>query len=274
MTSVLAAIPWDPYLTGLLATLIGVIVLCGSVYLLLTTNVGGRLGFLIAFTGLAGWMFLIGIIWWIYAIGLIGDLPEWNVKEVLTGDGIAFSQVDDVQELPVVEAGTVVDDTIVPSDWEYLDDDNPLRGEISSIADEVLVSDPAIVALAGASATTSDYLTTAAFQTGGDAYPELFGYDGKPLGWFHTPNHAVVQVQPALPAPPPDANVAPPPREPDLSAPVLSVVMVRDMGSVRFPPFLVTLASGIAFGVGAWLLHRRDHDLWAAQDADAKAASA
>ena len=41
----------------------------GSVYLILGTNIGARLGFLVALCGLAGWMALMGGIWWIY-IGL------------------------------------------------------------------------------------------------------------------------------------------------------------------------------------------------------------
>ena len=77
MTQALLAIQWDPDITGYLAVAIGVVVLCGSVYLLLATNVGTRLGFLISLCGLAGWMFLMGIIWWVYGIGLVGDGPVY-----------------------------------------------------------------------------------------------------------------------------------------------------------------------------------------------------
>ncbi len=38
----------------------------GSIYLLLATNLGGRLGFLVALTGLFGWMIIHSMIWWIY----------------------------------------------------------------------------------------------------------------------------------------------------------------------------------------------------------------
>ena len=41
-------ISWDPTIRGYLVVATGVAVLCGSVYLLLATNTGVRLGFLIA----------------------------------------------------------------------------------------------------------------------------------------------------------------------------------------------------------------------------------
>ena len=50
------ALSWDPAIRGILATAVGVVVLCGSVYLLLGTNLGARLGFLMAMAGLFGWM--------------------------------------------------------------------------------------------------------------------------------------------------------------------------------------------------------------------------
>ena len=50
--TLIALVGWDPVITGYLAVLISVLVLCGSVYLLLATNLGVRLGFLVAWTGL------------------------------------------------------------------------------------------------------------------------------------------------------------------------------------------------------------------------------
>lgn len=263
MTSVLAFVPWDPWIIGVLSVLISVVVLCGSVYLLLATNVGTRLGFLLAWTGFWAWMLLIGIIWWVYAIGLVGDIPEWEVDEVLSGDGITFAEVAEVRDLPVIAADDEV--TGVPEEWRSLGPSDPTRGEAQSIADEALLEDPAILALFDNVPGTDDYLTTAAFQAGGDRWPSLFGYDGKPLGWFGDPNRIVIQVQPALPDAAPDPNAAPPDREADLEQEVISVVLTRNQGSERFPPFLVTLASGIAFALGAYLLHERDKALWAAQ---------
>ena len=52
--------------------------LCGSIYLILATNLGARLGFLVTLAGLTGWLLLMGIIWMIYGIGLKGPEPSWE----------------------------------------------------------------------------------------------------------------------------------------------------------------------------------------------------
>ena len=64
------------FIRGLLVVLTGVGVLMGSVYVLLATNSGARTGLLLAATGFFGWMVIMGIIWWIYGIGLQGDARE------------------------------------------------------------------------------------------------------------------------------------------------------------------------------------------------------
>ena len=78
LASSLLAINWEPEIRGLLITVIAVALFCGSIYLLLATNLGARLGFLVALTGLMGWMTLMGIMWMIYGIGLKGPDPSWK----------------------------------------------------------------------------------------------------------------------------------------------------------------------------------------------------
>ena len=80
--SFLAAIAFDPAIRGVLVVMIGVVVLFGSIYLIVATNTGVRNGFLIAMAGLLGWCFSMGIFWWIYGIGMIGEAPTWMEREV------------------------------------------------------------------------------------------------------------------------------------------------------------------------------------------------
>jgi hypothetical protein len=82
VTSTLAAIAFDPTIRGLLVVATGVIVLIGSIYLIVATNTGFRLGLLITLAGLLGWCFSMGIIWWIYGIGLRGADPSWIDQEI------------------------------------------------------------------------------------------------------------------------------------------------------------------------------------------------
>ena len=52
MLSTLLAIGWEPEIRGAIVVMIGVVVLMGSVYLILGSNVGARLGLLISLAGL------------------------------------------------------------------------------------------------------------------------------------------------------------------------------------------------------------------------------
>jgi hypothetical protein len=84
-----AGLSWNPGVRGILTVAVGVAVLMGSVYILLATNVGARLGLLVALAGLAGFMSIITLIWWIQppAIGPRGNSPRWEVVEVYVNDG-------------------------------------------------------------------------------------------------------------------------------------------------------------------------------------------
>ena len=54
---------WDPTILGVLVVLSAVGLFCGSVYLLLGTNLGARLGFLVAGACLSGFMVLLSSLW-------------------------------------------------------------------------------------------------------------------------------------------------------------------------------------------------------------------
>jgi ABC-type xylose transport system permease subunit len=86
----LLAIGWEPEIRGLLTVVMGVVVLMGSVYMILATNIGSRLSFLVSLTGLMGWMVLMGMTWWIYGIGLKGPEPSW----------VAIPGVTIIQDVP------------------------------------------------------------------------------------------------------------------------------------------------------------------------------
>ena len=94
---IVAGIGWDPEIRGALTVLVGSLVLFGSVWLILNTNLGNRLGTLNALAGFFGWMLVMGIVWWIYGIGLTGDSPTWEPKEIIYGD-LSESE-SDVQKL-------------------------------------------------------------------------------------------------------------------------------------------------------------------------------
>ena len=72
---------WYPTVLGILIVVAAVALFCGSVYLLLTTNLGARLGFLIAAAGLTGMMCLLSLLWLTTASPLDtlkGRQPTWK----------------------------------------------------------------------------------------------------------------------------------------------------------------------------------------------------
>lgn len=240
---VLAGISWDPTIRGILVVAVGTLILCGSVYLLLATNLGSRLGLLVALGGLFGWMTLMGIVWWIYGIGMVGPSPAWEVVEVNYGD-LSVAELDEAREL---------------EEWERIAESAPARGEAQAAADAFVGPEGRAIF-----ESTADYVTVDAFETGGETY--FFTLR-------HKPRYAVVQLQAVVEQPAPAPGEAPPAPEADPEAPVVSVIMERDLGHKRLPPALVTIIFGILFGIVCNVLHRRDK-LVAVRRAEAAAAGA
>jgi len=84
MVHLLAGIAWDPQIRGFLAVAVGVVVLMGSIYLLLVTNIGARLGLMLASAAFFGWLTIMGGVWWVYGtIGMLGEAPHWEVVETV-----------------------------------------------------------------------------------------------------------------------------------------------------------------------------------------------
>jgi len=102
----LAGIGWDPEIRGLLTVAVAAAVLMGSVWLLLVTNTGMRLGSMIALAGFFGWMFIMALIWWMYGIGYTGDTPVWVISEfnsdpaLYQEEGIGDALTGNVSDLP------------------------------------------------------------------------------------------------------------------------------------------------------------------------------
>ena len=268
--SILAIVSWDPVLTGYLAVIIAVGVLCGSVYLLLATNLGVRLGFLVAWTGLWGWMLLMSLVWWVFGIGWIGSQPGWNVTHVAANPAtVPVAVVQDLARYDLDQA---------PPEWTEVDE-----ADIRSAADSHVVCDDAdprrLLAVNSCRfSAATDFVTHRVLITGGERYRPLGVPDNVVTQYFlpsrGMPEYAVVQIQPFAPMPDVDPNLVDdegtvilPQAQIDDDAPVYSIVMVRDHGSVRLRPALLAIFSALLFGLGCYHLHRRDQAIWAVREA-------
>lgn len=262
MLTSLLAVGWEPELRGALTVILGVAVWCGSVYLLLGTNLGARLGFLVSLTGLAGWMALMGAVWWIYGIGLKGDEPSWQQVAGRT----VIQEVDLLFQAGVVDRPLDVDtstDAAVASDavaaqldsqgWVRVGDDEPAFGQAEAAATTFLEEEGAFA--------PGEFDVTAVFEVDPPeeaAFPQ-FGPNGEfdLFAFFNRPYYTLVEVAPFEPlrVEPGRAPIAP---QIDEDRQRQYVYMIRDFGNVRQPAALITIGSTTMFLALCWLLHRRD----------------
>lgn len=180
---------FDPFFRGLLSVLVGVVVLMGGSYMVVATNTGSRLGALISAGQLFGWMFLMGIVWTVYAIGWRGEGESWALVEINVdnpareADGLAFAEHERVQGLGFALESFNLEEAVDSDDpdrqqadaleiardnpgllaeWRYLTVSDPQRGEASASAEEFLIEE-------GVYDATTDFipLTFDAYNIGG-----------------------------------------------------------------------------------------------------------
>ena len=125
MLDIIAGLAWDPEIRGFMAVLTGIVVLMGSVWLIISTNTGPRLGTLLSLAGFFGWMAIMASIWWIYGIGYAGDSPVWEQVEIVEGtddeghltfaaldatDDLATENLSDAHSVVIAAADQLIDE--------------------------------------------------------------------------------------------------------------------------------------------------------------------
>jgi hypothetical protein len=310
-SALLAAISWDPGFRGILVVTIGILVLMGSVYLLLATNSGARLGFLLALTALFGWMTIMGLTWSIYGIGKKGPDPKWVVKEVNFGD-LTQSQVavarnvPEPDKLPTAQSFLDKDAALakqfpvlegvkrpglgdllgvkpeledqlkplLPHGWTLLASSDPQTGEANASASSYVVDTRKLFP------DSSGFVLLNAYSYGGkerrpadDNLLQRALFKAKRIATWPLghPTHYAVVQLQAVVPQETQPGQAPPLPKADPTKPVISVVMERDLGAKRLPSVGVTIFSAIVFGICCNSLHRRDKLVAAARAAAAAA---
>jgi hypothetical protein len=243
MGTIVAALGWNPEIKGALYVVLAIAILCGSCYMILATNMGARLGFLLAAAGLLGWLTTAGGIWWAYGKGIaqLAPQPAWTTAAIITGD-LGSAKL------------TALDG--FPNGWKKLD---PTDKEV---ADAIPIAESDIVSTPGGPPkpfkSSSEFVIVAAFEKGGERSGPL-GLNFRPFNVLHKPRYLVVQVQKVLTvAPTPGQPVAKPVADP--SSPPIAVVLLRDLGAKRLYPAVFTISCGILFGLVCYQLHVRDKE--------------
>jgi hypothetical protein len=248
---------WYPTILGVLVVVCAVGLFCGSIYLLLGTNLGARLGFLVAFTGLMGFLLILSTLWITTASPLNtikGRIPQWKVQQVVTDlDKAKVAEVRDIEQkknkVDTTEAANVkaaVDAAVVTKVATPTIKVTPNDNRFAKFAD------------------VTKYKILETYEIGG-SNPQFWKGE-----FTHTPHYAAVQfcevqqvVQPfGLPPLPPECN-------PDGEAGW--VILQRDLGSLRIPALVAFSIFLISFILGLLMLHWRERDEQEAEAAAAKA---
>jgi hypothetical protein len=256
------AVTWEPELRGILTVILGTVVWMGSIYLILGTNLGARLGFIVALAGFFGWMALMGGIWWIYGIGLKGDDASWQpvagstvIQDVqlLHEAGVISEPIEITDAESSAEAAERLRAQITGEGWSEVDPSAPEFGQAQASAEVFLIEEGAFAA--------GEYAVTRVFEINPpaeSAFPKL-GPNGEFdwIAFWHEPYYTVVEVAPY------EETLTEPGRAPvtpqvDEEQPRQYVYMIRDLGSLREPAAMITIGSTVIFLGLCWLLHRRD----------------
>ncbi len=241
---------WYPVILGILVVVAGIVLFCGSIYVLLGTNLGARLGFLVAFTSLAGFMCILTLLWCTTASPLNtlkGRIPQWRVQEVVTTPAKAqASDVHGINKKQNVAAATEAANVKAAVDAA-------LVTKVSTPTVEYTPNDNRFAKFQD----VTKYQILQTWEIGGSS-PKFW------KGQFtHTPEFAVAQfcqVEDTTGTQP--FGLPPLPPQCDNSAGAIKgyVVLERDLGSLRVPAFVAFGISLILFVLGLLALHWRERD--------------
>jgi hypothetical protein len=231
-------------LRGYFIVVFAVGLFCGSIYMVLATNLGSRMGFLVAFASFSGFLMLLGLIWFTNLTplnALHGEAPHWVVKEIVDNPAQAkTAKARDIQK-------------------EGIPLDTAAQGEIKATVDGAVTSEGPFKIFNNA----TDYVVVNAEKVGG----------GNESFFRHRPEYGVMAIQgaktvEALP------GGAPPPPAADPSKPAHYVVLERNLGAMRQPPLIMSTAFGILFALSIYVMHTMERAEQRAKAADLERAPA
>jgi len=240
---------WNPTLLGWAVFVCAIVLFCGSIYLLLATNVGARLGFLLSGAGLSGLMVLMSIMWVTTAYPLNtlrGTLAGWTPIAITaqTGDEIDVAALRNAS-----------------SEGQNLWEENRAEfANIKAVADTALVI-PA--AEGGVTPEPSEFQLAGGFQSS-DAFLVSNIWEvveDEPI-FFKDRRFALIEFCSVADGTPADGEAS---ATCDDKARFLAVEY--DYGSLRVPPLVALGASLVAFVLFLLALHWYETDKREAESA-------
>ena len=256
---------WYPTILGVLVVVAGVTLFVGSIYLILGTNMGARLGFLATFTGLMGFMVVLTSLWITTASPLNtlkGSVPAWQVQQVVPSlDKAKVAEVRHVKQaghkVDAIEQANVkaaVDAALVTKVSNAVETFTPEDNKYALYED------------------VTKYLVTSTYEVGGSK-PSWLDFQ-----FTHSPRYAVVQFCGAAPNTQPFGVAPDTPKCAADGTPEAEhngfVVLEFNLGDVKFPPIVAFTSAVLLFTLGLLMLHWYEKDRKAIAAATAAAATA
>jgi hypothetical protein len=229
---------WNPTLLGVLVVLSAIGLFCGSVYLLLATNLGARLGFLVASACLFGFLTLLSILWMTTFTPLEspkGRPAAWKPKEIVAS--LSDSKVPQVRSIATTGKELSAENiaTIRPAiDAAFVTPSTPVAGaKVSPFAKYT---------------SSSNYLTgeqgLTAYVTGG----------GTKNFFWHYPKYSAIEYCQVKVVNVPFGEKPPAPVC-DPLVPKQFAILELDLGSTRQPPIVYFVTFTLLFGLSLLGLH-------------------
>lgn len=154
---------WYPTVLGVLVVASAIFLFVGGTYLLLATNTGARLGFLITIAGLSGMMLLLSTLWWTTNSPfntLKGRVPRWVPVESIEGDDLARSDIPAIQDITSEDKVPLAEQTNIKAAVDSLVViPTGTNGEEPEPPDEFQTF-----------TETTDYLVESAYAVGGESW--------------------------------------------------------------------------------------------------------
>ena len=248
---------WYPMILGVLVVISAIVLFIGSIYLLLGTNLGARLGFLVTFTCLMGFLLILSMLWLTTASPL--ESPKGRVA--------SWTVVENVPDITKAQTEAVRDIATKQNKASQTDASNVLSSVDAALITQVATPTVQVTPNNNRFAKFADitqFMVLETYTIGG-SNPQFW------KGEFnHTPKYAVVEYCKTAPQ---ATTFGLPPLPPECASGADAqrgfVVAKFDYGTLRLPPFVIIVITGILFGLGLLALHWREKDEMAREQAEA-----
>ncbi len=245
---------WYPTILGVLVVIAAVTLFIGSIYLLLGTNLGARLGFLVTFTCLMGFLLVLSILWLTTASPL--ESPKGRVS--------SWQVIENVNDLSKAKT-TAVHGIDTKANKASSTDASNVRAAvdaalITKVSTPTVTYTPEDNRFAKFQSVT-DYMVLQTWTVGGSD-PQFWKGEIN-----HADKYAVIQYCKTATQ---EQTFGLPPLPPQCANDNRGYIVAKfDYGTLRLPPFFVIVITGALFGLGLLLLHWREKDQMAAAAAEA-----